>query len=138
MHPSFAKGLLLPSFLLLTPPSQVVIEVARRFAGAQRLGGAVAVSAGRLPEAPDAAAPPSPRTPALLTHGAADADLAAACVQRAAAALGPECELHTVAGKGGGMVAGAAETRLLMHFWGRTLRAAAPPAAAGETLVELA
>lgn len=36
------------------------------------------------------------------------------------------------------MVASAAETRLLMHFWGRTLRAAAPPAADGETMVELA
>jgi hypothetical protein len=51
--------------------------------------------------------------------------------------MGPDCELHVVPGKGHGMVASAAETRVLMHFWGRTLRAAAPAAAQGETLVEL-
>ena len=120
-------------------PCQVVIEVARRFAGEQRLGGAIAIAAGALPEAADAPPPPQHqplRTPALLTRGAADDALPASCAQRAAAMLGPDCELHTVPGKGHGMVASAAETRLLMHFWGRTLRAAAPAAAQGETLVE--
>ena len=120
-------------------PFQVVVEVARRFAGEQRLGGAIAIAAGVLPEATDAPQqPPLPlRTPALLTRGDADDALPAACAQRAAAMLGPECELHVVPGKGHGMVASAAETRVLMHFWGRTLRAAAPAAAQGETLVEL-
>ena len=118
-------------------PFQVVVEVARRFAGEQRLGGAIAIAAGVLPEAADAPQPPPPRTPALLTRGDADDVLPAACAQRAAAMLGPECELHVVPGKGHGMVASAAETRVLMHFWGRTLRAAAPAAAQGETLVEL-
>jgi hypothetical protein len=112
--------------------------VARRFAGEQRLGSAVAISAGLLPEAPDGAdVPPKPHTPSLLTRGGADASLPAACVARAAAALGPECEVHVLPGKAGGMVSSEAETRILMRFWGHTLRAAAPHAGDGETLVEL-
>jgi hypothetical protein len=45
--------------------------------------------------------------------------------------------VHVLPGKGSGMVSSEAETRILMRFWGHTLRAAAPPAADGETLVEL-
>lgn len=84
-----------------------------------------------------AEAPRAAQTPALLTRGAEDRSLSAAAARRAAAWLGADCELHTVEGKADGMVGSAAETRLLMHFWGRTLRAAAPPAPGGETLVEL-
>lgn len=46
--------------------------------------------------------------------------------------------MHTVPGKGHGMVAGPQEARALMTFWASHLSRRPPPAPEGEEIVELA
>ena len=131
----------------LTPPGmQVVLELALRASGAQRLGGVVAVSAALLPESLTALeagrAAVGPNTPVLLTRGEQDEVVPLSAVLRTQTALraaAPGCgaELVAVRGKGHAMVGCcAAEARALMTFWAHTL-SYKPLAAADESVMEL-
>ena len=123
-----------------------VLQLARQYKG--RLGSVVAVAGSLLPEdtdmikagsgaarsrqAAEAAvsaagdAARSERTPVLITHGDRDDVVARGDVEASVAVLqaaGCDAALHSLPGKGHGMISGAAEAEALMKFWSQHLLA---------------
>mmetsp|Transcript_33183 Transcript_33183/g.63708 ORF Transcript_33183/g.63708 Transcript_33183/m.63708 type:complete len:454 (+) Transcript_33183:394-1755(+) len=113
----------------------VVLELARRFIGMQRLGGIVAVSASFLRETISTFSnqPPLeyPPTRVLITHGKQDQVVSARDVQQTAAmlrSLHPQARADVETyDKGHCMPRDGVEMHSIMKFWSETLKAPAPP-----------
>mmetsp|Transcript_17593 Transcript_17593/g.38367 ORF Transcript_17593/g.38367 Transcript_17593/m.38367 type:complete len:487 (-) Transcript_17593:208-1668(-) len=122
----------------------VVLELARRYCGANALGGAVAIAASLLPEEMIYICnerTEQPPTRVLLTHGDHDQMVARQDVLQTVQIfrdmhVEADVELWTGA-KGHEMINSEEEMRTVMQFWDRTMAAPQAQSRDGETLIDL-
>ncbi|DBB02306.1 TPA: hypothetical protein ACH3X3_011319 [Trebouxia sp. C0006] len=108
------------------------LHLALHCRGEAKLGSCVAVAAALLPqqlkgliELQQQQQAAGSATPVLITHGSKDTEVPQSRAQATAAAAartGSITQFHSIPGKGHGMISGPAEMRLLMAFWGQSLK----------------